>query len=66
MFVLIVLGLTAVVAVFVVVWIVNPEFRRWIEQPKFRMLEQERRFDTDRKKSVPITRQAEEGRSLDG
>ena len=44
MFAIIVIALTAVVLVFVVVWLLRPGFRRWIEAPKYRMLEQERRF----------------------
>jgi len=47
MFTLLVAALTGVVVLFVIVWLLRPGFRRWIEAPKYRMLEQERRFSTE-------------------
>lgn len=50
MFVLIVTALTLVVAAFVVAWLLLPGFRIWIEAPKYRVLEQERRFESERER----------------
>lgn len=47
MFILIVTALTLVVAAFIVAWLVLPGFRIWIEAPKYRILEQERRFERE-------------------
>lgn len=44
MFALIVAALTLVVAAFVIVWLLSPRFRSWIEAPKYRIVDQERRF----------------------
>jgi hypothetical protein len=41
---LIVAAMTAIAAGFLLFWIVRPSFRVWMEMPKYKMLEQERRF----------------------
>ena len=60
MFIAIVTALTLVVIAFVAVWLVNPAFRQWIERPKFRMLDQERRFENDRLDRIQDRRSDEE------
>jgi hypothetical protein len=35
---------TAIGAVFMLVWMLRPAFRGWVEFPKYRMLANERRF----------------------
>ena len=45
MFNLLVTLMSLIAAAFVVVWFLRPDFRRWIEQPKYRLLEQEKRFE---------------------
>jgi hypothetical protein len=41
---LIVLGVTLLMAGFLGVWIFSPKLRAWMEMPKYRFLEQQRRF----------------------
>jgi hypothetical protein len=41
---LIVLVVTLLMAGFVAVWVFCPRLRSWMEAPKYRFLEQERRF----------------------
>ncbi len=41
---LIVLGVTLLLAAFVAVWVFFPRLRVWMEVPKYRFLEQQRRF----------------------
>ena len=36
---------TVIAAGFLLLWIVRPSFRKWVEQPKYTMLENDRRFD---------------------
>ena len=41
----IIVGLvTAIAFVFLLVWIFRPSFRKWVEMPKYTMLENEERF----------------------
>ena len=35
---------TAIAAGFLLLWILRPSFRKWVEQPKYTMLENDRRF----------------------
>lgn len=35
---------TLLMAGFIAVWLLFPHLRRWIEEPKYRFLEQQRRF----------------------
>jgi hypothetical protein len=41
---LIVLAVTLLMAAFLGVWIFFPRMRAWMERPKYRFLEQQRRF----------------------
>jgi hypothetical protein len=41
---LIVLAVTVLMAGFLAVWILSPRLRAWMEMPKYRFLEQQRRF----------------------
>lgn len=42
---------TAIAAAFLLIWIFRPSFRKWVEQPKYRMLEQDERLrDTPERK----------------
>jgi hypothetical protein len=41
---LIVLGVTLLMAAFLGVWIFFPRLRAWMEMPKYRFLERQRRF----------------------
>ena len=43
----IVVVITAIALGFCLVWLLRPSFRRWVEQPKFRMLEQDKEFFSD-------------------
>ena len=42
---LIVIVITAIMLGLLLVWLISPAFRAWIEAPKHFMLRQERRFD---------------------
>jgi hypothetical protein len=42
---IIVSACTAIGVVFILVWMLRPAFRDWVEFPKFLMLANERRFD---------------------
>ena len=44
MFTSIIVALMLVVVASIAVWLVAPGFRQWIEAPKHRILQQERRF----------------------
>ena len=35
---------TAIAAGFLLLWILRPSFRSWVEQPKYTMLENDQRF----------------------
>ncbi|WP_263368064.1 hypothetical protein [Edaphobacter bradus] len=41
--------ITAMAVGFLVFWIFRPSFRRWVELPKYKMLEEERRFSDVRR-----------------
>jgi hypothetical protein len=43
----IVIASTAIGAGFLVVWILRPSFRSWVERPKYAMLENEQRFNPE-------------------
>ena len=47
---LIVIVITAIMLGLLLVWLISPAFRAWIEAPKYVMLRQERRFDD---RSIP-------------
>jgi hypothetical protein len=50
----IVLGVTLLVAGFIAVWLCFPRLRPWMEQPKHRFLERQRRFPAvDRSAECP-------------
>ena len=36
---------TIIAAGFMLLWILRPSFRKWVEQPKYTMLANDRRFD---------------------
>jgi membrane protein implicated in regulation of membrane protease activity len=42
---------TVIAAAFLLLWILRPSFRKWVEQPKYTMLENDRRFDEQEKRS---------------
>jgi hypothetical protein len=43
-----VIGITAIVLILVGTWCFSPALRRWMEEPKYRMLRQEDRFEARR------------------
>ncbi len=45
MFNLLMILMTLIAAGFVAAWFLRPDFRRWIEQPKYRQLEQIKKFE---------------------
>jgi hypothetical protein len=45
---LIVGSITALGFIVLVLWAVRPSFREWVELPKYKMLEDERRFSANR------------------
>jgi hypothetical protein len=45
MFNALVLAMSSLVGIFILAWWRRPALRQWIEEPKYRFLEQERRFD---------------------
>jgi hypothetical protein len=47
-----VIGMTAIVLILVGAWFFSPALRRWMEEPKYRMLRQEDRFDSQRNASA--------------
>jgi hypothetical protein len=49
---LIVASVTLLMAGFIAVWAFFPHLRRWMEEPKYRFLEQQRRYPEDLRKSV--------------
>ena len=50
---LIVVNVTLLLAAFVAVWIFVPRLRVWMEMPKYRFLESQRRFPTVLRDSQP-------------
>lgn len=47
--------ITAIAAGFLLLWILRPSFRKWVEQPKYTMLENDKRFrEAEEKKSKTI------------
>jgi hypothetical protein len=42
--------ITALAVAFLLFWTFRPSFRKWIELPKYKMLEREERFSEERKK----------------
>jgi hypothetical protein len=44
----IVIAMAAILIILIGVWFFSPALRRWMEEPKYRMLRQEDRFDTRR------------------
>lgn len=47
MFTWIVITSTLIALAFILLWLLRPEFRTWVEAPKYRFLEQESRFADD-------------------
>jgi hypothetical protein len=46
----IIVGMITMIAVgFILLWILRPSFRKWVEQPKYTMLESDRRFSLHEK-----------------
>jgi hypothetical protein len=52
-----VIGMTAIVLGLVGAWFFSPALRRWMEEPKYRMLRQEGRFDAQRNASAAPSRE---------
>ena len=44
---------TVIAAGFLLLWIFRPSFRKWVEQPKYTMLENDERFKLAEEKSKP-------------
>ena len=55
----IVIAMTAILLILIGVWFFSPDLRRWMEEPKYRMLRQEERFDAQRNGSAAPDRTAE-------
>ena len=50
----IIVGIVTVIAAgFLLLWIFRPSFRRWVEQPKYTMLENDERFKRAEEQSKP-------------
>jgi len=43
-----VIAMTAIVLILMAAWFFSPALRRWMEEPKYRMLRQEDRFEARR------------------
>ena len=54
----IVIAMTAILLILIGVWFFSPALRRWMEEPKYRMLRQEERFDAQRNGSAAPARTA--------
>jgi hypothetical protein len=52
-----VIGMTAIVLILIGAWFFSPALRRWMEEPKYRMLRQEDRFDSQRNGSRAPSRE---------
>lgn len=51
----IIVGIVTVIAAgFLLVWILRPSFRKWVEQPKYTMLENDERFKRTEERSKPV------------
>jgi len=48
MFAILVIAMTVIVLAFAAAWVLSLRLRRWVEAPKFRVLEQEQRYDKAR------------------
>jgi ABC-type nickel/cobalt efflux system permease component RcnA len=44
----IVIAMAAILLIVIGAWFFSPALRRWMEEPKYRMLRQEQRFDAQR------------------
>jgi hypothetical protein len=50
----IIVGIVTVIAAgFLLLWIFRPSFRKWVEQPKYTMLENDERFKRAEEHSKP-------------
>jgi hypothetical protein len=50
----IIVGIVTVIAAgFLLLWILRPSFRKWVEQPKYTMLENDERFKRAEEQSKP-------------
>ena len=52
MFTAIVTTASVIAAAFIVLFWLRPDFRKWVEAPKYRFLSQERRFDAAASKDI--------------
>jgi hypothetical protein len=53
----IVVAMAAILLILIGVWFCSPALRRWMEEPKYRMLRQESRFDARRNASGAPSRE---------
>ena len=53
----IVIAMAAILLILIGVWFFSPALRRWMEEPKYRMLQQEERFDARRNASGAPSRE---------
>jgi hypothetical protein len=53
----IVITMAGILLVLIGVWFFSPSLRRWMEEPKYRMLRQEERFDAQRNASGAPSRE---------
>ena len=58
LFSMLVIAMTAIVLSLIGAWFFSPSLRRWMEEPKYRMLRQEERFDAQRNGSAAPDRTA--------
>jgi len=58
LFSVLVIAMTAIVLSLIGAWFFSPALRRWMEEPKYRMLRQEERFDAQRNGSAAPDRTA--------
>ena len=58
LFSMLVIAMTAIVLSLIGAWFFSPALRRWMEEPKYRMLRQEGRFDAQRNGSAAPDRTA--------
>jgi hypothetical protein len=50
----IIVGIVTVIAAgFLLLWILRPSFRKWVEQPKYTMLDNDERFKRAEEQSKP-------------
>lgn len=48
----VIVGIVTIIAAgFLLLWILRPSFRKWVEQPKYTMLANDKRFDEHERKN---------------